>query len=128
MAELTYKALLSRVQTKEKTLTRNAEGVRKAADNIKELADDTASDANALGAKSVDPDSTSECSELSRIIRGTSDRAIAYAAKADDTAKSAKAAGDQARASHAGIQEAFDRATATVTNLERVSNDWLEQQ
>jgi hypothetical protein len=124
--ELTYKALVRAVQTKEKTLARNAESVKRAAENIKEHADDTASDADALGAKSVDRDSISECQELSRIIRGVSDGAIQYAAKTADTARAAKTAGDQARTTHAGFQEAFDRST--VTGLENVSRDWLEQE
>jgi len=126
MPELTYKALVAQVTAREKVSARNAESVRKAADNITELADDTASDADALAAKSVDPDSKAECQELSRIIRGVSDGAIAYAGKTDDTARAAKAAGDQARATHQGIQEAFDRST--VTDLENVSRDWLEQE
>ena len=124
--DLTYKALVRAVQAKEKTLARNAESVKKAADTIKEHADDTATDADALGAKSVDRDSVSECQELSKIIRGVSDAAIQYAAKTADTAKSAKAAGDQARTTHAGFQEAFDRSN--VTGLEQVSRDWFEQE
>ncbi|MEU5322991.1 hypothetical protein AB0G67_40505 [Streptomyces sp. NPDC021056] len=126
MAELTYKTLLRAVQNKEKVLARNADSIKKAADNITELADDTASDADALGAKSVDRDSLAECQELAKIIRGVSEAAITYAAKSADTAKTAKAAGDQARSTHGGIQEAFDRST--VTGLEEVSRDWLEQQ
>ncbi|BDT39626.1 hypothetical protein E6R18_28045 [Streptomyces sp. A1277] len=126
MAELTYKVLVRKTQDKEKALARNAEGVKKAADNIKELADDTASDADALGAKSVDRDSLAECQELSKIIRGVSDGAITYASKTADTAKAAKAAGDQARTTHAGFQEAFDRSD--VTDLEKVSRDWFEQE
>lgn len=126
MAELTYKALLSAVQAKEKALARNAESVKRAADTIKEHADDTARDADALGAKSVDRDSISECEQLGRIIRGVSDRAISYAARGVDTAKAARAAGDQARTTHAGFQEAFDRST--VTDLEKVSRDWFEQE
>lgn len=126
MAELTYKTLLRAVQNKEKVLIRNADSIKKAADNIRELADDTASDADALGAKSVDRDSLSECQELSKIIRGVSEAAIQYAAKGVDTAKTAQAAADQARSTHGGIQEAFDRST--VTGLEEVSRDWLEQQ
>lgn len=126
MADLTYKALLRAVQDKEKALARNAESVKKAADTIKEHADDTAKDADALGAKSVDRDSIAECQELSKTIAGMSDGALAYAAKADDTAKAAKAAGDQARTTHAGFQEAFDRST--VTGLENVSRDWFEQE
>lgn len=124
--DLTYKALVRAVEAKEKTLARNAEGVKKAADTIKEHAEDTATDADALGAKSVDRDSISECQELAKVIRGVSDGAITYAAKTADTAKSAKAAGDQARATHAGFQEAFDRSN--VTGLENVSRDWLEQE
>ncbi|AXU16806.1 hypothetical protein [Streptomyces clavuligerus] len=126
MAELTYKALVRKVQAKEKALARNAEGVKKAADTIKELASDTASDADALGAKSVDRDSLAECQELAKVIRGVSDRAITYASKTADTAKAAKAAGDQARATHRGFQEAFDRSR--VTGLEKVSRDWFEQE
>ncbi|MBV7674117.1 hypothetical protein STHAL_32235 [Streptomyces halstedii] len=126
MAELTYKVLVRKTQDKEKALARNAEGAKKAADNIKELADDTASDADALGAKSVDRDSLAECQELAKVIRGVSDGALTYASKTSDTAKAAKAAGDQARTTHAGFQEAFDRSS--VTDLEKVSRDWFEQE
>lgn len=126
MAELTYKALAHAVRDKEKSLTRNAESVKRAAENITAHADDTARDADALGAKSVDRDSVSECQELAKVIRGVSDGAISYAAKGTDTAKAAKAAGDQARTTHGGFQEAFDRST--VTGLENVSRDWLEQE
>lgn len=126
MAELTFKALVRAVEVKEKVLTRNAESVKRAADTIKEHADDTAKDADALGAKSVDRDSISECQELAKVIRGVSNGAISYAAKSVDTAKSARAAGDQARATHAAFQEAFDRST--VTNLEQVFRDWFEQE
>lgn len=125
-SDLTFKTLLRAVQVKEKTLARNAESVKQAADNITAHADDTAKDADALGAKSVDRDSISECQELSKIIRGVSDAAISYAAKGADTAKTAKAAGDQARTTHAGFQEAFDRST--ITSLEDVSRDWFEQE
>ncbi|MYS33713.1 hypothetical protein K388_07197 [Streptomyces sp. KhCrAH-43] len=126
MAELTYKVLVRKTEDKERALARNAEGVKKAADTIKELADDTASDADALGAKSVDRDSLADCQELAKVIRGVSDGALTYAAKAADTAKAAKAAGDQARTTHAGFQEAFDRSD--VTDLEKVSRDWFEQE
>ncbi|GAA2330193.1 hypothetical protein Scani_34270 [Streptomyces caniferus] len=126
MAELTYKALVRKTQAKEKALARNAEGVKTAAENIKALADDTASDADALGAKSVDRDSLAECQELAKVIRGVSQGAIDYAAKTADTAKAAKAAGDQARTTHAGFQEAFDRSS--VDGLEKVSRDWFEQE
>ncbi|MFE4206083.1 hypothetical protein ACFRSX_32810 [Streptomyces goshikiensis] len=126
MAELTFKVLVKKTKDKEKALVRNAEGVKKAADNIKDLADDTASDADALGAKSVDRDSLAECQELAKVIRGVSVGALTYASKASDTAKAAKAAGDQAHTTHAGFQEAFDRSD--VDGLEKVSRDWFEQE
>ena len=126
MANLTYKALVAKVGDKEKSLARNAESVKKASDTITELADDTTSDAEALAAKSVDPDSRSECQELAKAIRGLSDGAVRYAAKAQDTSKAAAAAGDQARTTHGGFQEAFERSN--VTELEKVSRDWLEQE
>ncbi|MEU3407501.1 hypothetical protein ABZ766_26635 [Streptomyces sp. NPDC006670] len=126
MADLTYKALVRKIEAKEKALARNAESVKRAAENIKMLADDTASDADALGAKSVDRDSLSECQELAKIIRGVSDNAIRYASMTADTARVAKAAGDQARTTHGGFQEAFDRSS--VSGLEKVSRDWFEQE
>ncbi|GHJ19163.1 hypothetical protein [Streptomyces albus] len=126
MAELTYKTLVRKTEAKEKALNRNAEGVKEAAENIKALADDTASDADVLGARSVDRDSLAECQELAKVIRGVSDGAITYASKTADTAKAATAAGDQARTTHAGFQEAFDRSD--VTDLEKVSRDWFEQE
>ncbi|WUT01727.1 hypothetical protein OHA46_33765 (plasmid) [Streptomyces sp. NBC_00708] len=126
MAELTYKVLVRKTEAKEKALARNAEAVKQAADTIKELADDTASDADALGAKSVDRDSLADCQELAKVIRGVSDGALTYAAKTADTARAAKAAGDQARTTHAGFQEGFDRSD--VTDLENVFRDWFEQE
>ncbi|MER6917093.1 hypothetical protein ABT354_36095 [Streptomyces sp. NPDC000594] len=126
MAELTYKALVRKVQDKEKALARHAEGARNSADNMRQLADDTASDADALGAKSVDRDSLAECQELAKVIRGVSDGTLTYAAKTADIVKAAKAAGDQARTTHGGFQEAFDRSD--VTGLEKVSRDWFEQE
>lgn len=126
MAALTFKALVLAVEVKEKVLARNAESVKRAADIITEHADDTARDADALGAKSVDRDSVSECQELGKTIRGVSSGAVSYAAKSVDTAKAARAAADQARATHAAFQEAFDRST--ITDLEKVSRDWFEQE
>ncbi|KPI31454.1 hypothetical protein OV320_2670 [Actinobacteria bacterium OV320] len=124
--DLTYKALLRAVQNKQQTLARNAENVKQAADTITQYADDTAKDADTLGAKSVDRDSIAECQELARTIRGVSETAHTYAAKGADTAKAAKAAADQARSTHGGFQEAFDRSS--ITGLEDVSRDWLEQE
>ncbi|MFF1444129.1 hypothetical protein [Streptomyces sp. NPDC058295] len=124
--DLTYKALMRAVQQKQQTLARNAENVKQAADTITQHADDTAKDADILGAKSVDRDSVAECQELSKAIRGVSDTANTYAAKGVDTAKAAKAAADQARSTHGGFQEAFDRSS--ITGIEDVSRDWFEQE
>lgn len=124
--EMTFKALHRAVQDKKKKLTRNAESVKRAADSIREHADDTARDADALGAKSVDRDSIAECQELAKAIRGVSEAALSYAAKGTDTAKAAAAASDQIRTTHGSFQEAFDRSK--ITDLENVSRDWFEQE
>lgn len=126
MANLTYRALLQATQVKETTLAHYAESAARAANAISELAENTASDAKALEAKSVDPDTRAECQELAKAIRGLSNGAGIYASRAIDTAKAAKAAGDQARATHGGFQEARNRSP--VTDLDNVSRDWLEQE
>lgn len=125
MPELTYKQLATAVQDRAQAITRNAEANRSAAQTIEEIADDTVSDSEAIAAKGVDRDSVAEASELAKVIRGLSEGAITYAARGDDTARAARAVGDQARTSHAGFQEAYDRRTVDLSGLDPT---WLEQE
>lgn len=125
-ADLTYKQLLAKTAHMEKRIARNAGAIQAAAHIIETEAEETRRECDQMGAKSVDRETLADSQELSRVIRGLSVGILTYAAKGIDTARQAHAVGDQARSSHGGIQEAFDRST--VTGLEQVSRDWLEQQ
>lgn len=125
MAELTYKQLVRVIEIRAQAITENAEYHRAAAQAIEEIADETVRDSEALAAKGVDRDSVAEASELAKVIRGVSEGAITYAARVDDMAKATRSVGDQARTTHAGFQEAYDRRTVDLSGLDR---DWLEQE
>lgn len=125
MSELTYKALKAKTTALEKKVTRNAEETQAAVKVLEEEAKETARESEQMAGKSVDRDSVAESTELAKVLTGVSDGFAVYVAKAQDTAKQAKAAGDEATASHGGFQEQFDRST--VDGLEHVSRDWLEQ-
>lgn len=125
-ADLTYKGLQRQVAALEKQVIHNADAVAASAKVIDEEAKDTRRTADRIAAKGVDKDSVAEAQELSKIIGGVSDGINDYAACGRDTARQAKACGDQARASHGGFQEAFDRSS--VDGLENVHRDWFEQE
>lgn len=125
-SELTYKALQAKVANLEKRVSANAAAVQDAAKVIDDEATEAQRESEQMAAKSVDRDSVSDAHEFSKVIAGLSEGILTYAAKGQDTAKQAKAASDQARATHGGFQEAFDRSN--IDGLENVSNDWLEQQ
>ncbi|MGS2592140.1 hypothetical protein [Streptomyces hebeiensis] len=124
-SDLTYKALQAKVTTLEKKVSRNADDIKTAAKVIDAEATESSRESDQMAAKSVDRDTVADSHELSKVIKGLSDGILTYAAKALDTAKQAKAAGDQAKSTHGGFQEAFDRST--VDGLENVSRDWFEQ-
>ncbi|WP_030756592.1 hypothetical protein [Streptomyces sp. NRRL F-5135] len=124
-SDLTYKALQAKVAKLERKVSRNADDVKAAAKVIDAEATETSRESDQMAAKSVDRDSVADSHELSKVIKGLSDGILTYAAKAQDTAKQATAAGDQARSTHGGFQEAFDRSS--VDGLENVSRDWFEQ-
>lgn len=125
-SDLTYKQLLARVGQMEKKVSRNAEEIQAASKVIEEEAAETRREADQMAAKSVDKDTVADSQELSKVIKGLSDGIISYAAKGVDTARQAKAVSDQAKSTHGGFQEAFDRSG--VDGLENVSRDWFEQE
>lgn len=125
-SDLTYKALQREVAKLERKVARNADEVKAAAKVIDAEATETLRESEQIAAKSVDRDSVADSQELSRVIKGLSDGILTYAAKAQDTAKQAKAAGDQAKSTHGGFQEAFDRSS--VAGLENVDRDWFAQE
>ncbi|MFE1230581.1 hypothetical protein [Streptomyces sp. NPDC058745] len=126
MARITYRQLVAAVGDLEKSVARNAEQIRAQADEIQEEAEDAARVANMIAAMNVDRHTVSETHALSRVMRGLSDSAVAYASAADTTARMAAAAGEQARTSHGGIQEAVSRAD--VDGIHDVSREWLAQE
>lgn len=125
MADLTYKQLQKAVTDLAKDVAKGSETIRTVAQQIDEEAQDTARVAEAIGGMGVDRDTVSETSELSKIMRGVSEAALAYASAGDNTTKAAKAAYDQAHTTHNGIQEAYSRSTVNISNLNR---EWLRQE
>lgn len=125
MAELTYKQLQRIVTDLAKEVTKGSDAIRSAAQRIDDEAQDTARVAEMIGSMGVDTETIAETHELSKIMRGVSEAAIAYASAGDTTAKAAQAAHDQARASHGGIQEAYSRAPVDISGMKR---DWLRQE
>jgi hypothetical protein len=123
--DLTYKALQRSVAALEKKVTRNADQIQGAAKVIDDEASEARKEADAMATMSVDKDSVADASELSKVIKGVSDGILTYAAKGQDTARQAKAVADQARTTHGGFQEAFDRSQ--VDGLANVSREWFEQ-
>jgi len=124
--DLTYKALRAKVDELEQQISRTAQGTAQAAQVIDDEARETSRESDQMAAKSVDRDSVSDSHEFSKVLAGLSDGILTYAAKAQDTAKQAKAANHQAHTTHGGFQEAFDRSG--VDGLENLDRDWLEQQ
>lgn len=126
MARITYRQLVAAIGDLQKNVARNAEQIRAQSDAIQDEAEDTARVANMITAMNVDRDSVSETHALARTLRGLSDAAGAYASAADTTAKVAAAAGEQARTTHAGIQEAVSRSG--VDGIHDVNREWLAQE
>lgn len=125
MAELTYKQLLKEVADVRNEVVRGAEAIRKESARIDDEAKDTASIAEMIAGMGVDTSTVAETRELSKIMAGLSKATIAYANAGDTTAKMADAAHQQARTTHAGIQEAYTRSPVDLQGLNR---EWLRQE
>lgn len=125
MADLTYKQLEKAIADLQVNTARGAEAIRARAKRIDEEAQDTARVAEMITAMGVDPETPAETKQLARLMNGVSEAAIAYASAGDTTAKTAKAAHDQARTTHSRIHEAVSRST--VSNIHTVNREWLRQ-
>lgn len=124
MPDITYTQLQKAITALGKSITRGMEETRAQAQHIDAEATDTARIAEMIAAMGVDPETVGDTRELGKITAGLSQALIAYASASDTTAKTAKAAHDQAHASHAGIREAVSRSPVDVSNLKR---EWLKQ-
>ncbi|MFC8953711.1 hypothetical protein ACFT8P_13925 [Streptomyces sp. NPDC057101] len=125
MADLTYSQLTATITALEKGIARAADEIRERTEKIDEIAESTARTADGIAALGVDTATVSETRELSRILRGVSEAAIAYANAGDTTTKAAAAAVAQARTTHAGIHEAYGRAPVDLSGVNR---EWLRQE
>lgn len=126
MTDLTYKQLQKAVTDLRNNVTRASEAIRGRAKELDEEAQDTARVADLIGRLRVDNATVGETNELSRIMRGVSEAAIAYASAGDTTAKTAEAAHQQAHTTHNGIQEAVSRSN--VTGIHDIDREWFRQE
>ncbi|WP_223772465.1 hypothetical protein [Streptomyces sp. 135] len=126
MSDLTYKQLRAQVLAYEKSLGKSAEQIRSQAKIIDDDAKDTGRLADQIAGKSVDPETIGETRDLMKITAGVSEGASEFASAADDTAKQARAAADQAKTSYGGLQEAMDRSN--LIGKYDIHADWLTQE
>jgi methyl-accepting chemotaxis protein len=125
MADLKYRQLQKAVTDLGREVTRGAEAIHARAQKIDEEAQDTARLAEQIHGMGVDPDTISETRETAKLMASLSAGARTYASAGDTTARAAKAAHDQAHASHDGINEKINRSPVDVSNLNR---EWLRQE
>lgn len=127
MPDLTYGQLAKATAALAKDIARSSEAIRSHAEAIKDEAKDTARIAESIGALRVDPATVGETREVARLMDGVAGAVIDYASAGDTTARTAKAAYDQNKASHSAIGEAAARSTAgrDVYDVNRI---WLTQE
>lgn len=126
MSDLTYSQLQKAVTDLQKTVARAAEAIRAQAQYIDEEARDTARTSELIANMGVDPATVTETLDLSRLMNGVREAAIAYASASDTTARSAQAAGQELHRSHSGVREALLRAP--VTGIDNLNPDWIRKQ
>ena len=125
MADLTYKQLQKAVSDLAQDVMQHAGAVLRDAQTVDNEAKDTARIAEVIAAIGVDAATVAETQQLATITAGVSQAAIAYASAGDTTSKAAQAAGAQAKASHGGIYEAYNRATVDISAMKP---QWLSKE
>lgn len=127
MPDLTYAQLAKATTTLARDITRSAETIRLHAKDIDDEAKDTARVAESIAALKVDSATVAETREVARIMAGLSEAVLAYATAGDDTARTAQAAHDQNKTSHAAIGEAAARSPIG-REVYDVDNNWFTQE
>jgi hypothetical protein len=125
MADLTYRQLQAATTALAQDIARSAEANQAEAGHIEADARDTARISEMIAGMGVDSATVAETRELAKATSILGDAARSYATAGNTTARAAKAAHDQARSSHGGINEAYNRAQVDVRNLKP---EWLRQQ
>lgn len=127
MPELTYAQLAGQVNNLAKTIAKDGEAIQGLARNIADEAADTGRVADCIGAMRVDRATIGETSQLSKIMAGVSEAAIAYASAGNTTVKAAQAAQAQNKSSHYGIGEAAGRSPVG-REIYDVNREWFRQE
>jgi G3E family GTPase len=127
MPDLTYAQLQKAVTALAKTVTQEADAIRGHARRISEEATDTARVADSIAALKVDTATVAETQQLAKLMDGVSDAALAYAAAAHTTAKSAQAAHNQNKASYSAVGEAVNRSPVGPAIYD-VDRTWFHQE
>lgn len=127
MPELTYAKLAAMVTNLAKTIARDGEAIQTLAKNINDEAADTARVGDCIAAMRVDTATIGETQQLSKIMAGLSEAAIAYAAAGNTTVKNAQAAQAQNQSSHYRIGEAASRSPVGKAIYD-VNREWLRQE
>jgi hypothetical protein len=127
MPELTYAQLAKATANLARDITRSTEAIRVHAKNIDDEAKDTTRVAECIAGLKVDTATVAETREVGRIMAGLSEAVLAYASAGDDTARTAQAAHDQNKASHARIGEAITRSPVG-REIYDTDRGWLTQE
>lgn len=127
-AATTYTQLVAGINDLAQRVAQGAEAVRAKARDTSEEAKDTGRIAAMLASLKVDTATVGETNQLGQLLNGLDEVAIAYAAAADTTTRTAHAAGEQARTTHAGVNEAVRAAAGRTPGIYEVSRDWVSQE
>ena len=125
MPAITYGHLLQVIAELEATAARSAQAIGARAAEMTLEAKDTTRVAEMIASRGVDTTTIGETKELGKVMDGLAGAVTSYASAGDSTARAAKAAGDQARGSHSGVNEAVNRSPVDVSNTDPA---WFAQE
>ncbi|MFI8079841.1 hypothetical protein ACIF6L_03430 [Kitasatospora sp. NPDC086009] len=113
---LTYRELVRQVRELTHEVRRDTAAFKALATAQAAEAQDTGRIAEQITYMHVDPATVAETREVSRIMRGLSEAAIAYESAAEETGRTAAATAAQAKDTHDGIQQAADSSTVPMAD------------
>jgi hypothetical protein len=113
-ASLTYLQLLRDTRALAAAVRGAEERHKQLASHLDAEAQDTGRIAEQIAALQVDTATVAETREVSRIMQGLSQAALAYAAAADGASRAAAGAEQQTRTDHSGIHQAVQSSPAPM--------------
>ncbi|MEU8101766.1 hypothetical protein [Streptomyces rubiginosohelvolus] len=114
MTDTTYRKLREQVQVLARRVAADGETIRQIGHRADRNAQEVARVADGLANLEVDTHTTGEAKDTARIMRGLSQTALTTASAADNVAAAARAADNQARKSHEGIDEQVNAMTVPM--------------